>query len=237
MTAYNKLKPKKMVFVVLWALCILGSWSLLPYAKHLGLIPSAISLTKMVLVTTAQTMLFFGVICWVSYLILPRTDLLPFSTDKPFKRIVYPGIIAGLFVALIIYLFDAMLFNSSFLSGVHPPVWTGLLASFYGGINEEILLRLFLFTLIYFLFKKVFKFELHNRLGFLWATNVIVAIIFGLGHLPAAFKITTPSSFEVFRILLLNGIPGVIFGWLYWSRGLWSAMAAHFVADLMIHGV
>jgi membrane protease YdiL (CAAX protease family) len=64
---------------------------------------------------------------------------------------------------------------------------------------------------------------------------VIVAIIFGLGHLPAAFKLVEPSSFEVIRVLLLNGIPGIVFGWLYWSRGLWTAMTAHFVTDLVIH--
>jgi membrane protease YdiL (CAAX protease family) len=66
-------------------------------------------------------------------------------------------------------------------------------------------------------------------------TNIIVALIFGLGHLPAAFKLIEPSFYEISRILLLNGIPGVVFGWLYWSRGLRAAMTAHFVADLMIH--
>lgn len=63
----------------------------------------------------------------------------------------------------------------------------------------------------------------------------MVAIIFGLGHLPVAFKLVTPSFFEIFRILLLNWIPGIAFGWLYWSRGLWTAMTAHFMADLVLH--
>ena len=121
------------------------------------------------------------------------------------------------------------------MGDIHPPIWAGALASIYGGINEEVLLRLFLFTLIFFLFNKLLKFDSRHRTYYLWATNVVVALVFGLGHLPAAFKIMQPTSSEITRILLLNGIPGLVFGWLYWSRGLWAAMAAHFVADLVIH--
>ena len=76
---------------------------------------------------------------------------------------------------------------------------------------------------------------MRNRTVFLWLTNGIVAIVFGLGHLPAVFKLAEPSSFDILRILVLNEIPGIVFGWLYWSRGLWAAMATHFVMDLVVH--
>jgi len=235
MTNMDKLRKKKGVFLVLWILCILGSWSVLPYVQYLSIVPSEVSFAKTFILATVQAVLFFGVICFLSYLLIPKTDLLPFLADKPLKRIVYPGALAGVLVGFIIFFLDIAVFKSSLLSGAHPPVWAGLLASLYGGINEEVLLRLFLFTLVYFLFRKIFKFELKNRTAFLWITNLIVAIIFGLGHLPTAFKLVEPSSFEVTRVLLLNGIPGVVFGWLYWSRGLWTAMTAHFVTDLVIH--
>jgi len=62
-----------------------------------------------------------------------------------------------------------------------------------------------------------------------------VALVFGIGHLPTLFKLATPSSFEIYRVLLFNGIGGLVFGWLYWSRGLWTAIGAHFVTDLVIH--
>nr|MBP7074489.1 CPBP family intramembrane metalloprotease [Rhabdochlamydiaceae bacterium] len=109
----------------------------------------------------------------------------------------------------------------------------GALASIYGAVNEEVLLRLFLLTLIYFLLSKFVNRD--KRLYVLWTANILAALIFGLGHLPAAFKLASPSPFEIFRILFLNGLAGVVFGWLYWSRGLWTAMAAHFATDLMIH--
>lgn len=231
----DKLSKKKDVFFILWILCIVGSWSVLPYVLTLGILPSSVSLIKVFLLTTVQGVLFFGIVCWLCYLLVPKTDLSPFSANDPLKKIVYPGVIVGVCVSFIIYLLEITIFKNSSLSTVYPPFWVGLLASFYGAINEEVLLRLFLFTLLYFLFRKVVRFDLHNRIIFLWITNVIVAIIFGLGHLPAMFKLATPSSFEIFRILLLNGIPGIAFGWLYWSRGLWSAMAGHFTADLMVH--
>jgi hypothetical protein len=33
----------------------------------------------------------------------------------------------------------------------------------------------------------------------------------------------------------LNGLGGLAFGWLYWKRGLESAMMAHFSADIVLH--
>lgn len=221
------------IFLLLWVLCILGSWSVLPVVHDM--LSPEVPFIQLFLLATVQSMILYAFICWFSSLILPKTDLSPFSTDKPLKRIVYPGMVAGFSLGFLLYLFDQTVFKSSALSGVHPPSWMGLLASFYGAINEEVLLRLFLFTLIYFLFRKIFKFESRNRMMFLWITNVIVAIVFGIGHLPMAYKMISPSSFEIFRILLLNGIPGIVFGWLYWSRGLWTAMVAHYVADLVIH--
>ncbi|MCH9624215.1 MAG: hypothetical protein S4CHLAM27_05930 [Chlamydiia bacterium] len=222
-----------MIYVFLWVLCILGAWSVIPYLLHLKVIPESISLSTIFTLVTVQSGIMSGVACILSYFILPKVDLFPFSTQSPLKRIVYPGLIFGLFLGLILFFLNTTVFAGSILSSVHPPAWTGLLASFYGGINEEVLLRLFFFSLVYFLMRKWIKSS--SRLTSLWITNIIVAIIFGLGHLPTALKLVEPSSFEYFRILLLNGIPSLVFGYLYWSRGLWTVMLAHFVTDLVVH--
>jgi membrane protease YdiL (CAAX protease family) len=37
------------------------------------------------------------------------------------------------------------------------------------------------------------------------------------------------------RTIILNALVGVVCGWLYWKRGLESAMLAHFSADLVLH--
>ena len=227
----NEAISHKKTILVLWGLCILGSCSVLPYIVHLNILPPTDSLFKIFLLTSAQSSLFFGIICGLTSWILPKTDLQPFRFANPMNRIAYPGIIAGMLVGAIIAFLDRTIFNSSVYSGIHPPIWAGALGSIYGGVNEEVLLRLFLFTLIYFGVRKV----ANKKIVALWMVNGLVALLFGLGHLPLAYQIASPTAFEISRILILNGIPGLVFGWLYWSRSLWTAMFAHFVTDLMIH--
>ena len=234
----NTTTVNKKTFILLWALCILGGWSVLPYVQHLGILPSTVSIWKVALLGTIQAVLFFGLICWISFKILPKTDLHPFPPlrkERFLKQMVYPALISGVLVGLAIFVSDTAIFNNSLLSGVHPPFWAGALASIYGAVNEEVLLRLFLFTLIYFLIGKCVTIRGSNRLTILWSVNIVVALVFVIGHLPTAFKLASPSTFEIFRVLFLNGIAGIVFGWLYWSRGLWTAIAAHFVTDIMIH--
>jgi len=60
-------------------------------------------------------------------------------------------------------------------------------------------------------------------------------VLFGLGHLPATANILPLTPLVITRAVVLNGVGGVIFGWLYWKRGLESAMVAHFSADLILH--
>ena len=69
----------------------------------------------------------------------------------------------------------------------------------------------------------------------MWTSIIIAAIIFGLGHLPVTSALTTITPLVIARAIILNGIGGVVFGWLYWKKGLESAMIAHFSADIMLH--
>ena len=61
------------------------------------------------------------------------------------------------------------------------------------------------------------------------------ALFFGLGHLPATMAATPFSTTVLARAILLNGIYGVLFGYLYWKRGLESSMTAHFTSDVLVH--
>jgi membrane protease YdiL (CAAX protease family) len=226
----------KKIYFIIWALCIIGFWSVLPYIQYLGKLPATISMRDMFLLGTAQSAFFFGFICWLSFKLIPKTDLRPFFVDHLLKQIAYPAVLSGVLLSGILFFLNQMVFHNALLSGaVHPPFWAGALASIYGGVNEEVSLRLFLFTLIYFLVGKAIKIHAGNRAPILWGVNLFVALLFGVGHLPALFKLIHPSVLDIFRVVFLNGIAGVVFGWLYWSRGLWTAMAAHFIADLMLH--
>ena len=112
----------------------------------------------------------------------------------------------------------------------------GLLASFYGGINEEILLRLFLMTLIVWIFFKIKKTKEGTPTNVsVWLAIVIAAVIFGIGHLPAVMSLTALTPLVIIRTIVLNAAGGIIFGWLYWKKGLESAMISHFSADIVLH--
>jgi hypothetical protein len=53
--------------------------------------------------------------------------------------------------------------------------------------------------------------------------------------LPAAVKFGYPLTATIIaRVLLLNGIAGVVFGNLFWRFGLETAILAHFIADLIL---
>jgi membrane protease YdiL (CAAX protease family) len=47
-------------------------------------------------------------------------------------------------------------------------------------------------------------------------------------------RLMSITSATTAYILSLNGIAALVFGYLYWQRGLGSAMLAHFLADLVL---
>ena len=162
------------------------------------------------------------------------------------KRVVgilWPAVPAGVVAGLILLAADKYFFMPRIpqlaqlaQTGVEPARWQGFLASFYGGITEELLLRFGLLTLFAW---ALGKFS-HTAEGLpsaaaFWAANLLAAILFGLGHLPATAALVPLSKIVVLRAVALNGFPGIIFGYLYWRRGLESAMFAHFSGDLILH--
>lgn len=119
-------------------------------------------------------------------------------------------------------------------SGVaNPSRLAGFFASFSGGITEELLLRLLVMSVLAWLLTRVWK----PAPAIFWAANAGAAILFGLGHLPTTAALVTLTPLVVLRAIVLNGVLGVVAGWLYWRRGLESAMVAHFSGDLVLHVV
>ncbi|MEO8433973.1 MAG: CPBP family intramembrane glutamic endopeptidase [Pyrinomonadaceae bacterium] len=115
-------------------------------------------------------------------------------------------------------------------------VWKRFLMCFYGGIYEEILTRLFLLSLFAWVGMKLFQKEKGRLSGLsFWLANILVAILFGLGHLPSASLVMPITPMVVAAALLLNGVAGIAFGYLYRKRGLESAMMAHFCADFVVY--
>jgi hypothetical protein len=111
------------------------------------------------------------------------------------------------------------------------------LASFYGGINEEILMRLFGFSVLVWLLSFVWHTPTGSPpLAVLWLVNIVMAIVFGIGHLPALKGVLdNMPPLMVARTLLLNAPVGLLCGWLFWTHGIEAAIFAHFSADVVYH--
>jgi membrane protease YdiL (CAAX protease family) len=145
------------------------------------------------------------------------------------------GILLGLLIIGLAFLFSA-LGVPMIIIPVIPPLWQRLLLCFYGGINEEIALRLFLMTILVWIAYKLKRTAdgKPSNLG-VWLAIIISAIMFGIGHLPMAARLTTITPLVVIQGVLLNGIAGIVFGWLYWKKGLEAAILSHFSTDIVIH--
>jgi membrane protease YdiL (CAAX protease family) len=62
----------------------------------------------------------------------------------------------------------------------------------------------------------------------LWNAIFIAAALFAVGHLPFLFAIPVhPQPLLIVSVMLGNFIPGLMFGWLFWRRGLEAAMLSH----------
>lgn len=152
------------------------------------------------------------------------------------KRIALPSALIGAVVALLLYVADYLFMLAGVFITTHDtyaPVWQKLLASVYGGTTEEIIMRLFFVSFFAWISMKVFKRDRPTTLSII-VSIVLAAIIFGIGHLPITASITEINALVVTRAIVLNGIAGIIFGLLFWKKGLESAMIAHFTADIFL---
>ena len=109
---------------------------------------------------------------------------------------------------------------------VKPTVTYIFAAVVYGGVIEEVMLRLFFMSLLAFLLQKLFR-KGSGTTSVLIAANLIAALLFAAAHLPATAMLMDLTPMILFRCFLLNGGLGLAFGWLYRKFGLRYAMLAH----------
>jgi hypothetical protein len=113
-----------------------------------------------------------------------------------------------------------------------PPWWSCLLASIGAGIREEVWLRLGLMTFFVWAITKLAR-RTAPAVGAIWAANVTASLVFGAIHLPQAFALLGTGAGLVAFVLIGNGVPGLVFGWLFWRRGLIAAMVSHAAFDIV----
>jgi membrane protease YdiL (CAAX protease family) len=248
------------IFFILLAACVWGLIAILPYVLELqkGILskiplPLWALLPIQILQNTIMFAIAIGIGLWVANRIglgLPilEAKLAGKSVGEKLKAILPISIIIGVVGSVLIIALDIYVFGPTLkatlgdkaaavnLQQGQPAAWKGLLASFYGGIDEEVLLRLFLMSLLAWLGKFVSKTpEGRPTIIVLWIANILAAVLFGLGHLPATATLLPLTPLVVLRAVVLNGLLGIALGYLYFTRGLESAIISHFSADIVLH--
>jgi hypothetical protein len=165
--------------------------------------------------------------------------------DWPYlRRFAWRAVLAGVLVAVAVLMLEKWVFDPHLsaafkqkLPHANVPLWRWFLASFYGGVTEETMLRLFLLSVLAWL-GRFMNLTAEGRPGLwaLWIANILAAILFSLGHLPTFMTIGVPiDALVIARAIALNGLGGLVFGWFFWTYGLEAAMVCHFSADLALH--
>jgi len=149
------------------------------------------------------------------------------------------GCITGTAIIFIDYLFYFAGLRIELTSGGSiPSWWEGILASFYGGVAEEIMLRLFfmnfLVWIVYRIKKKTVSEGYSSKFTIISAI-IISSVLFAFGHLPVVANTMNLTPLLFIRTLTLNILPGLVFGFLYYKNGLFSAVISHFSADIILH--
>ena len=112
--------------------------------------------------------------------------------------------------------------------------WKMALASFSAGLTEELLFRAGAMTLFVWLIAKVIGRQPPGA-GVLWLGNLLAAVLFGLAHLGNVAVLSVPITMSlIYYVTIVNGTAGIVFGWLYWRRGIGTAILAHVMADLVL---
>jgi membrane protease YdiL (CAAX protease family) len=166
------------------------------------------------------------------------------SRERPVavRPIVVHALALGVTVGMLVVVIEVAVFLPHLppglleLAGGSIPLWKRMLAGiFYGGILEELVCRLFLFSLFAWLLGFVLRAnDGRPSATAFWMANLMVALLFGLGHLPATSALVPLTPVLVTRALVLNGLAGATCGYLFWRRGLEAAMLAHMAFHLVM---
>ncbi|MCK4260298.1 MAG: CPBP family intramembrane metalloprotease [Halanaerobiales bacterium] len=131
-------------------------------------------------------------------------------------------LIYGAFIGFLVYIFGDRYFYKV-APGFYPAqLKVAFFIPFYASLVEEIFARFGTMTL----FVKIFK----NR----HIANILAALIFAVGHVNMfqVAGIIYRLNYVTVCSFILNLCISLFFGYIYWRKGLLTAMGIHFVANL-----
>ncbi|WP_428911481.1 CPBP family glutamic-type intramembrane protease [Niallia sp. Krafla_26] len=215
------------------------------YAKIIGEIPLPISV--LTLISAVQLSIISFILAFLGLKVARKTGFsfsILESILKKGKKVVFHGksiwlsVLFGAITGFILAGADKFYFQNLIpkLANSEPEIsLLGLFAGvLYGGVFEEILMRLLFMSLLVWGLQKVFNRNKEKNDGWIyWFSNFIAAIAFAAGHLPATKMFFGElTGILILRCFLINGIGGIFWGFLYWKKGLEYAIISHMFAHI-----
>lgn len=225
--------------ITLWLAAMAGvaALSLTVLPQLLEQAPHSVPLGAAIAASVFQSGLLITLAVWIGHTLSPPLGLgapvlaalLAGEDAGPaLQELALPAVVTGLVLGgLLIFLGGLAPAQLQALDGTFDiPLIAKLL---YGGVTEEVLMRWGLMTLLVWL---PWRFQQKRagppRAGYFLAAILIAALLFGVGHLPAAAAMGAELSLSVVMYIVLgNALPGIVFGALFWRCGLEAAMLAH----------
>lgn len=232
-------------FLPVWAAGALGVLALglqeppatlLEQAPHLRQLPAA-GLKALLLV---NPLLIMTALAAIGAALAHRVGLHSRLSGQPDADLApTQALLAGLGVAVVLAVADAALAGSlgdewrrAAAQAQAAPPWPALaIGLLYGGLAEEVMMRWGVMSLVAWALWRLAQRSSAEATRpsprVMWAAIGLSALVFALAHLPAVAQMAPLSPALVARTVALNALGGIVYGWLFWRRGLESAMLAH----------
>ena len=189
------------------------------------------------LITTMQTLVYALIFGFFGYILSEKTGLMkPVRFEKkPMMVTIGITLFTGLVLCTDLFYFRNHIPQVAAIYQGNPSFSYWMASVLYGGMIEEIMLRVFMMSLIaYIAWKFFFRREATPPTGVIIAANILAALLFAAGHLPSTMQMfgeITPMI--LLRCFLLNGAGGLVFGYLYRKYGIQYSMMAHAGAHIV----
>lgn len=209
-------------FFLVWALSTLGNFFLIFLWINVHDFPLIASLISFFAIS-----LFSGLLSFFGLKMSIQAKLPSLKIVK--LKALLPGIYGALVAISLIFLSNKLFLNIpqedvTFINCA--PATAKLIFAIFSSLNEEIFYRLFLLSSIYLFLQKFFQ----RKDLISWISISLVTLIAITFNYFLTFEIT------FYRLLILNIIGAITFGYLYVYKNFWCAILAHFLVEFFMNG-